>query len=136
MKTNLLRDLLKAKEPMFSLSVRELEELTGKNYAYKELILEIEQNFKFKLRELGLDVYASDEDIYLALLGRIKDDNERLAKILGIKNPDSPKEVEEVILHIVKNITIEKDAWVINENTAKKMMLANSFSNFDLIILL
>lgn len=125
MKTNLLRDLLKAKEPMFSLSVRELEELTGKNYAYKELILEIEQNFKLKLGQLGLDVYASDEDIYLALLGRIKDDNQRLAKILGIKNPDSPEEVEEVILHIVKNITIEKDAWVINENTAKKMMLAN-----------
>jgi hypothetical protein len=68
---------------------------------------------------------ASDEDIYLALLGRIKDDNQRLAKILGIKNPDSPEEVEDVILHIVKNITIEKDAWVINENTAKKMMLAN-----------
>lgn len=125
MKTNLLRDLLKAKEPMFSLSVRELEELTGKNYAYKELILEIEQNFKLKLSQLSLDAYSSDEDIYLALLGRIKDDNERLAKILGIKNPDSPEEVEEVILHIVKNITIEKDAWVINENTSKKMMLAN-----------
>lgn len=125
MKTNLLRDLLKAKEPMFSLSVRELEELTGNNYGYKELILEIEQSFKFKLSQLDLDVYASDEDIYLALLGRIKDDNQRLAKILGIKNPNSSQEVEEVILHIVKNLTIEKDAWVINENTAKKMMLAN-----------
>jgi hypothetical protein len=123
-KSNLIRDLLEAKEPYFTLSVKELEHVTGNKVAFKELDIYIRQGFKAKLKELGLEPDASDEEIYISLLEKMKIDNARLANILGIKNPDSPSEVEQNVLHIVENITINKDAWVINENTAKKLLLA------------
>jgi hypothetical protein len=123
-KSNLIRDLLEAKEPYFSLSVRELELATGNNVALKELSLYVRQSFNLKLKELMLEPDANDDEIYLALLKRVRDDNSRLAKILGIKNSNSPTEVEDNVLHITNNLTINKEAWVINENTAKKMLLA------------
>lgn len=123
-KSNLIRDLLEAKEPYFSLSVRELEHVTGNQFAFKELSVYIRREFESKLKELMLDASATDDEIYLSLLKRVKNDNTRLAKILGINNPNSPLEVEDNVLHIVNNLTINKEAWVINENTARNMLLA------------
>ena len=96
-KTNLIRDLLQADEPLFSLSIQELEAVTGNHLAYKILSINIKQQLEKRLSQLGLESSASEEDIYLALLERIKNDNARLAKILGISDFNSPEEVEKVV---------------------------------------
>ena len=68
-----LAELLSAREPIFSLAIRQLEAESGRTGADIRLANEIEQKVKLKTKELGLDPEdTSGKELHHALIDLIK----------------------------------------------------------------
>lgn len=120
---NLLRDLLDAKEPLFSLSLRQLEEATGKKGIDTKLIGDIIEKTHEATRKLGLDHGdTTGRELYHALLAKIKQHDEHLAKSIGGENADDVQQLLPLIKKAVETAKIPKDCWVLKKSVAKEML--------------
>ena len=79
-----LGDLLDAEEPIFTQSIRQLEDVSGRTGADVKLIGDITAMAHESLRKLGLHpAESTGEEVYQALLGRLELDINRLTKLLA-----------------------------------------------------
>ena len=86
--SNFLTDLLGATEPLFSLSVKQLESASGRPGADVRLIAEIIGKVQLKTKELTLDAAdTTGEELYHALINLVKLHDAHLAKQIGGDNP-------------------------------------------------
>ena len=73
-----LRDLLDAEEPIFSLSLQQLERASGRHGTDARLIGEIAEKMHKSVASLGLDGKdTTDEELHSAMMGRMKDEWQR-----------------------------------------------------------
>lgn len=119
----ILRDLLDAKEPLFSLALKQLEMSSGQPGTDARLIGEIYEKANDRIRKLGLDPSDSTgKEIYQALLARMAQDNERLAKQIGGKDADN---IRHMVPHIVKaaaQVKTNRSCWVLKHSVAKNLL--------------
>jgi len=117
-----LRDLLDAEEPVFSLALRDLENATGLLSVDARLVGDISADMRAAVKELGLDVDATAQEVYHVLLVRIADDNKRIAKIVGGENPD---DIRHIIPHLVaaaNKVTFHRNVFVLKHEKAKEFL--------------
>lgn len=123
-----LSELLGAKEPAFTLSLRQLEAASGRPSADIRLSSEISRATKAKLKELGLDTEdTTGEELYAALNARIKADDERLIKTLRSKygvNDDTSDSVRD-IAKALQDVPIPKSCFGLKASVAKTLLMAN-----------
>lgn len=118
-----LRDLLDAEEPIFSLSLRQLEQASGSHGTDVRLIGEISEKFHAGIASLGLDPKdTTGHELYKALMSKAAADNERVAKLIGGKNPDNIGEMVPLMVHAVENMNINRSCWVLKHSVAKKFL--------------
>lgn len=119
----ILRDLLDAKEPLFSLSLKQLERASGGLSEDARLIGEITEKMAGVMRSLRLDPRTTTGiELYRALLARIADDNARVTKLLGGSDPDDVKEMIPLIVAAVDTMNINRKAWVLKHSIAKQLL--------------
>ena len=71
--SRLLSDLLEATEPMFSLAIRQLEEVSGASGADIRLSAEIIGQVQLKTKQLGLDPNdTTGKELYYALMEHVR----------------------------------------------------------------
>jgi len=81
--TRILSEILKAEEPHFQLQLRQLEQLSGHGNADIKLSVEVTQQTKAKVQQLGLDANdTTAEELYHMLLERVRADDARLERAL------------------------------------------------------
>ena len=81
--TRILSEILKAEEPHFQLQLRQLEQLSGHGNADIKLSVEVMQQTKAKVQQLGLDANdTTAEELYHMLLERVRADDARLERAL------------------------------------------------------
>ncbi len=121
----ILRDLLDAEEPLFSLALRQLEVASGEHGRDVRLVGEIAEKMRAATTALGLDPDdTTGAELYAAQLARIVRDNKRLAKRVGGTDPDDVDEMLPLMVKAVKKLPISFDCWVIRRSVAKKMLRA------------
>lgn len=121
--SKLLRDILAAKEPLFTQSLRELEFLTGKKGVDVKLTAEIIEKTHGAIRSLGLDSNdTTDKELYHALEHRVAEQNNNLAKALGTKDDALVKEVVPKLVEAAEAVKIPRKAWVIKKSVAKELL--------------
>lgn len=119
----ILRDLLDAEEPIFSLSLQQLERASGHPGADARLIGEIAEKFHDRVVKLGLDKQdTTDKELYSALLARIADDNVRVTKLIGGSDPDDVRTMVPLIVDAVENMKINRSCWVLKRSVAKRLL--------------
>lgn len=118
----LLAQLLKAKDPLFDLAIKQLEDLTGKEGLDTALIGEIYAKAYDRSAKLKLDPDFNGKELYYSLLQRVKNDDIRMANNLGGKNPSSVSEMIPLIINKVRALKIPKDGWFLKESVAKRML--------------
>lgn len=119
----ILRDLLDAEEPIFSLSVQQLEKASGNTAADAELIGEISRKVRTGTESLGLDPYdTTGPELYTALLARIADDNRRVAQLIGGSDPDDVDDMVPRIVQAVESMQLPRNAWVLKHSVAKRLL--------------
>jgi len=118
-----LSDLLGAVEPLFSLSVKQLEEASGRPGADVRLIAEIVGSVGIKSRELGLDPKdTTGEELYHALLNKIEKDDEHLVKQIGGTDPEDAAGLMPLMKKAWEKVDTPKSAWVLKHSVAKAML--------------
>ena len=121
--SKILRDLLQAEEPIFSLSLRQLEKASGDQGTDVKLIGEISEKMRRATKALGLDPQdTTGLELYKALLSRIADDNERVTKLIGGKNPDNVGEMVPLMVRAVNKMDIDTSCWVLRHSVAKRLL--------------
>lgn len=120
----LISDLLAAEEPLFSISLRQLEALTGRTGADVQLATEISNRVRQKKVELGLDPEASPKSFHQALVDQLVEHNRLLEKRVGIKAGDSPPEMLRKILASYRSVQLPRQAWVLKPARAREFLKA------------
>ncbi|MBC7746600.1 TIGR00730 family Rossman fold protein [Pedobacter sp.] len=119
----ILRDLLLAEEPIFSLSLRQLEKASGDQGTDVKLIGEISEKMRLATKALGLDPKdTTGVELYKALLSRIAVDNARVTKLIGGKNPDNVGEMVPLMVRAVNKMDIDTTCWVLKHSVAKRLL--------------
>lgn len=120
---NLISDLLKAEEPAFSLAVRHLEETAGRPGMDVRLMSEIIVSVRQKIQQLGLDVNdTTGEELYYALLNKVKSHDEHLAKHIGASDPTDALKIMPLVKRAVEKSDVPRGAWVLKKSAAKKLL--------------
>lgn len=118
-----LRDLLDAEEPLFSISLRQLEVAAGKKGVDVKLIGELSEKMRTKTEALGLDgADTSGRELYQALLAKVHADNERVTKLIGGDDPDDVKQMVPLMVAAVEKMNIDKRVWVLKHSVAKRLL--------------
>lgn len=122
---HLLRDLLEAREPLFSLSLKQLEEATGKQGIDTKLIGDIIEKTHQATRTLGLDHGdTAGRELYGALLAKIEAHDEHLAHAIGGKDAEDVQALLPLIKKAVETADVPKSCWVLKRSVAKEMLRA------------
>lgn len=121
--SKLLRDLLDATEPTFSLSLKKLETLSGHKSVDNRLSAELIEKTNAAIRGLGLDVQdTTDRELYHALEGKVRDHNVHLAKSLGTSEDSAVKDIVPKLVAAVEASDVAKRCWVLKKSVAKDML--------------
>ncbi|MBA2279314.1 hypothetical protein H0V99_02660 [Candidatus Saccharibacteria bacterium] len=123
---HLLSSLLAADEPLFSLAIRQLEDSSGRPGMDVRLISEIIEKIHKKSRALDLDTKdTTGEELYHALLNKIREHDLHLVRQLGGNEPDDV----QILIPLIKKAAEESDAprsaWVLKRSVAKRILQNN-----------
>ncbi len=118
-----LSELLRASEPAFSLSLRDLERASGKPAADIRLATEIKDKVRLKLRELGLDVKdTSGRELYYALVGLAKLHDHFLRKAIGGTDESDVSELLALMKKKADSLSLAKKVWAVKPAVIKKLI--------------
>lgn len=121
--SKVLRDLLHAKEPIFSMALRQLELASGQLGRDVQLIGEIASKMAVTMKSLGLDPKdTSGPELYRALLARIEADNLRVTKLIGGSDPADVRSIVPLSVAAVESTVTERSCWVLKRAAAKQLL--------------
>lgn len=120
---NILSRLLDADEPMFSIALKQLEEAAGRPSQDVRLMSEIIQVSRQKMIQLGLDAHdTTGEELYYALLHKVRIHDEHLAKHIGGKDPADTVKLTPLIKRVLEHAKILRSTWVLKKSVAKRLL--------------
>ncbi len=118
-----LRDLLDAEEPVFTQSIRQLEEVSGRSGADVKLIGDITKMAHHSMRSLGLSPSMSTgEEVYRALLNRVEIDMKRLTRIIGANDPEDVRSLVPYMIEAANNVRFNRRVFVLKYESAKNLL--------------
>ncbi len=122
---SLLSELLAAEEPLFTMSLKQLEEAAGRPGMDVRLISDIIQKSRATTKRLGLDPDdTTGRELYHALLEKIRIHDAHLAKHIGGSEPDDVQTMIPLIKKAVDRAHLPRSAWVLKRSVAKRMLQA------------
>lgn len=118
-----LSELLDAKEPLFRLSLQQLEKASGRQSADVKLQAEIVNKAHEAMKKLGLDNKDTiGKELYQALINKIEEHDKHLAEQMGGQADMPPTELIPLIKAKVDQTDIEKKCWVLKKSVAKEFL--------------
>ena len=120
-----LRDLLDAEEPLFSQSIQQLEDISGRHGADVKLIGDITAMAHENMRALGLNPAGSTgKEIYGALLGRVEHDIRRLVTIIGAdqSRADDVRYLVPFMIEAANKVSFNRRVFVLKHSKAKDLL--------------
>lgn len=114
---------MSAKEPLFGLSLKQLEKASGHQSTDVRLQAEIIAKAHKATRRLGLDHQdTTGPELYAALVAKIKAHDEHLAAQMGGSATEPPASLIPKIKAAVDKADVDKTCWVIKKSVAKEFL--------------
>lgn len=121
--SKLLRDLLDATEPLFSRSLNDLEEITGRKGIDTKLTGDIITKTHAAIRSLGLDSNdTTGKELFHALDHRVAEHNAHLAKSLGSSETAPVSHIVPLLVKTAQEAKVPRTAWVLKKSVAKQLL--------------
>ncbi len=118
-----LRDLLDAEEPLFSLSLRDLEKASRHQGVDAKLIGDITRMAHESMRALGLDPqHTTGPELYHALCARVETDNIRLANVIGASEPENVRHMVPFMVKAAEKVEFPRKVFVLKHDKAKELL--------------
>ncbi len=118
-----LADFLMAREPLLDQTLAELEQRTGQRGIDASLTAEILGKAVQATQDLGLELDCTGNELYSALLYRIKQHDAHLARSIGGTDPDDVAQMLPLVVRRVEQIKMPRDGFFIKEQVAEQMLL-------------
>jgi hypothetical protein len=123
--TKIISELLGAPEPLFSISLVQLERASGQPCADIRLTSDIIAKVHQKTRELGLDPRdTTGPELYQALRNLTRLHDHFLATRMGGKDANDVEDMLPRIQHTVERLNIPRSTWALKQSVAKRMLKA------------
>ena len=123
--SKLLVELLKAKQPLFSHAIDQLEKASGNSAEDVRLTADIIERFNAKVKQLGLDPSDSTgKEIYNALINLAKEHDHHLAAQIGGKDPDDVHEMVPLVIKVINETDMPRKVWALKKSVAKEFLRA------------
>jgi hypothetical protein len=124
--SRVLSELLEAKEPWFSQSIRAMEAASLHPNLDIRMTTEIGLKAQQKMRELGLDPRNTNGwELYQSLQDLVAIHDSFLAQALGIKDASSVYEVLPKLLPVIKKLPISKSSWALKHSVVRRLLKEN-----------
>lgn len=121
--TRIIAELLQASEPIFSITVAQLEAATGNRAVDVALTANIIETRQKKIKALGLDpADCTGHELYKALSDLVVLHDTFLARKLGVSNPSSVRKTTDKIISYIDQMDIPRDVWVMRQTVAKRII--------------
>lgn len=121
--SKLLSELLNAKEPLFRLSLQQLEKASGQQSVDISLASEIIQKAHAATNLLGLDPKdTTGQELYHALINRIKQHDAQLARQMGGSADEEPTSLIPKIKRTIDQAKVNRSCWVLKKSVAKEFL--------------
>jgi hypothetical protein len=120
--TRYLSLALQAEEPVFSQSIQQLEEASGRPSADIRLSVDLQARTRQKIAELGLDAEdTTGPELYSALHERLKHDDLRVRSVLSIPVGASAVDILTAIESLVEQAEMPKQCFALRAAAAKRL---------------
>ena len=121
--SKLISHLLFAEEPLFTISLRQLEEVSGNPSVDVRLTAEIMGKVRMKTQELGLDPDdTTGEELYKALINKVEEHNNSLLSAIGGTKEDTVSQLIPKIKAAEEKVDVPRDCWVMKKSVAKRFL--------------
>ena len=121
--SKLITQLLQAKEPLFSIALKQLEQASGNKGVDVRLTAEIIEKKNDRIKKLGLDpTDTTGPELYRALLQQAKVHDEHLAKQIGANDPEDVHAIIPLAVEAVNKVDMPRTVWVMKDEVAKKFL--------------
>ncbi len=118
-----LSTLLDAEEPIFTHSLHQLEEVSGRTGADVKLIGDITRMAHESMRAMGLNpAAATGAEVYHALLARVEFDMKRLTKIIGAEDPEDVRHLVPFMIDAANKVKFNRKVFVLKHEKAKELL--------------
>lgn len=113
---------LQAKEPLFDHALHQLELRTHQKGVDVKLAAEIAETAADRTKQLGLGPNATGPELYDALIKRVAEHDDHLARAIGGTDPSDLTEMIPLIVKAAEAAPLPKDGWFLREDKAKEML--------------
>lgn len=120
-----LAQILAAEQPLFDISIKELEERTGNRGIDAKLAAEIATSTARHISKLDAGAEPSGAELYRALLDRVRADDLKLAHKIGGHLPESFSHMAPLIVAAVNKMDLLKGGWFIKVGVATDLLVSH-----------
>lgn len=117
-----LGDLLLAEEPLFTESLKQLEQRSGHQGVDLQLIAELATRSASMLGALGLSPLATAEEAFEAQMKAMADANIRMAQIVGAPDDQTLATLTPKLVEAVEAANIDRRCFALKESVAAEML--------------
>lgn len=121
--SRVLAQLLGASEPGFRQQLDRLEAAAGAPSADIRLMMQVVNETRAKIRELGLDPHdTTGPELFRALQIRLTEDEQRVREALGLTPAAGPTEVLQAVKRYLEKQSLTSGAFVIKQSVMKALL--------------
>lgn len=125
--SRMLSELLRAREPQFSLMLGRLERASGNMGTDVRVTANIVQKYHHKFKELGLDAKdTTGPELYRALMNLVAQHDMFINKRLGGSDNTDVESIQQVMLQAFPGLEINTDVWVIKKSVLRRLLKKQS----------
>lgn len=117
-----LSSLLLAKQPLFDLTLVELEKRSGKQGVDARLTAQLATKSAHAIQELGLAPDCTAEELYAALRVQVRAHDAHLARTLGGSDPTDVDRMIPLVLKRIAEIDMPRQCYALKDEVAAAML--------------
>jgi hypothetical protein len=121
--SRVLAELMGATEPTFRAQLARLEQAAGMPGADIRLMLQVVNQTREKIRELGLDPKdTTGPELFGALQARLRADEARVRTALELEQDASATDVLEATKHFLEKLDIDTNSFVVKQSVMRQLL--------------
>jgi hypothetical protein len=112
-----------AAEPTFRAQLMRLEQAAGLPGADIRLMMEIVNETRAKIRDLGLDPHdTTGPELYQALKVRLSDDETRIRAALGLDESSTPADILDSVKRHLDQLDVQTETFALKQSVARALL--------------
>lgn len=121
--SRVLAQLIGAAEPSFRSQLQRLEQASGLPGADIRLMMQVVNETRTKIRELGLDPHdTTGPELFAALQTRLGEDEARVRQALGLAEGATSTEVLVAVKHFLDKLDLNIDSFVVKQPVMRSLL--------------